>query len=135
MLRVWTCLCLLFSVLAVCGMVLGVWHSPIDLYGHPVPPGFANVVWRCSCWTRPLGIGRPLDEFLFTLVSVAAGAVVVMFLGLYFVYDTVRCVLLSASQHIFAGLKRTRDQKLSSGLMSCQLSLAVTVSSSRNMFC
>ena len=31
-------------------------------------------------------------------------------------------VLLSALQHIFAGLKRTRDQKLSSGLMSGQLS-------------
>ena len=27
------------------------------------------------------------------------------------------CVLLSALLHIFAGLKRTRDQKLSSGLM------------------
>ena len=35
-------------------------------------------------------------------------------------------VLLSALQHIFADLKRTRDQKLSSGLMSGQLSLAVT---------
>ena len=35
-------------------------------------------------------------------------------------------VLLSALLHIFAGLKRTRDQKLSSGLMSGQLSLAVT---------
>ena len=34
-------------------------------------------------------------------------------------------VLLSALQHVFAGLKRTRDQKLSSGLMSCQLSSAV----------
>ena len=22
------------------------------------------LVWPCSCWTRPLGIGRPLDEFL-----------------------------------------------------------------------
>ena len=45
-------------------------------------------------------------------------------------------VLLSALLHIFAGLKRTRErQKLSSGLMSCQLSFAVTVSSSRNMFC
>ena len=33
-------------------------------------------------------------------------------------------VLLSALQHIFAGLKRTRDQKLSSGLMSGQLNLA-----------
>ena len=32
-------------------------------------------------------------------------------------------VLLSALLHIFAGLKRTRDQKLSSGLMSGQLSL------------
>ena len=28
--------------------------------------------------------------------------------------------LLSASQHIFAGLMRTRDQKLSSVLMSCR---------------
>ena len=45
----------------------------------------------------------PEDHKRFTLVSVAAGAVVVMFLGLYFVYDTVRCVLLSALQHIFAG--------------------------------
>ena len=44
-------------------------------------------------------------------------------------------VLLSELLHIFAGLKRTRDQKLSSGLMSCQWSLAVTGSSSRNMFC
>ena len=35
-------------------------------------------------------------------------------------------VLLSALLHIFAGLKRTRDQKLSSGLMSGQLSLAIT---------
>ena len=34
--------------------------------------------------------------------------------------------LLSALQHIFAGLKRTRDQKLSSGLMSGQLNLAIT---------
>ena len=34
--------------------------------------------------------------------------------------------LLSALLHIFTGLKRTRDQKLSSGLMSGQLSLAVT---------
>ena len=34
-------------------------------------------------------------------------------------------VLLSALLHIFAGLKRTRDQKLSSGLMSGQLSLAI----------
>ena len=33
-------------------------------------------------------------------------------------------VLLSASLHTFAGLKRTRDQKLSSGLMSGQLNLA-----------
>ena len=33
-------------------------------------------------------------------------------------------VLLSASLHIFAGLKRTRDQKLSSGLKSGQLNLA-----------
>ena len=35
-------------------------------------------------------------------------------------------VPLSALQHIFAGLKRTRDQKLSSGLMSGQLSSAIT---------
>ena len=35
-------------------------------------------------------------------------------------------VLLSALQHIFVGLKRTRDQMLFSGLMSCQLSLAIT---------
>ena len=35
-------------------------------------------------------------------------------------------VLLSALQHIFASLKRTRDQKLSSGLMSSQLSSAIT---------
>ena len=35
-------------------------------------------------------------------------------------------VLLSVLQHIFVGLKRTRDQKLSSGLMSGQLSLAIT---------
>ena len=35
-------------------------------------------------------------------------------------------MLLSALQHIFAGLKRTRDQKLSSGLMSGQLSSAIT---------
>ena len=34
-------------------------------------------------------------------------------------------VLLSALQHIFAGLKRTRDQKLSSGLKSGQLNLVV----------
>ena len=33
-------------------------------------------------------------------------------------------MLLSALQHIFAGLKRTRDQKLSSGLKSGQLNLA-----------
>ena len=33
-------------------------------------------------------------------------------------------VLLSALQHIFAGLKRTRDQRLSSGLKSGQLNLA-----------
>ena len=33
----------------------------------------------------------PEDHKRFTLVCVAAGAVVVMFLGLYFVYDTVRC--------------------------------------------
>ena len=33
-------------------------------------------------------------------------------------------VPLSASQHIFAGLKRTRDQKLSSGLKSGQLNLS-----------
>ena len=160
----------------------------------------------------------PEDHKRFTLACVAAGAVVVMFLGLYFVYDTalravecvaahlrgfeedsrsevvfwidelsiefgcycficrgtcaVECVtahlrgfeedsrsevvfwieewsiefgrycfiveehvLLSALQHIFVGLKRTPDQKLSSGLKSGQLSLAVTVSSSRNMFC
>ena len=35
-------------------------------------------------------------------------------------------VLLCALLHIFVGLKRTRDQKLSSGLMSGQLSLAIT---------
>ena len=35
-------------------------------------------------------------------------------------------MLLSALQHIFGGLKKIRDQKLSSGLMSCQLSLAIT---------
>ena len=35
-------------------------------------------------------------------------------------------VLLSALLHIFAGLKRTRDQKLSSGLRSGQLNLAIT---------
>ena len=35
-------------------------------------------------------------------------------------------VLLSALLHIFAGLKKTRDQKLSSGLISGQLSLAIT---------
>ena len=44
-------------------------------------------------------------------------------------------VLLIPLQHIFAGLKRTQVQKLSSGLMSCQLSFAVTVSSSKNMCC
>ena len=33
-------------------------------------------------------------------------------------------MLLSALQHIFAGLKRTRDQKLSSGLKSGQLNLS-----------
>ena len=33
-------------------------------------------------------------------------------------------MLLSASQHIFAGLKKIRDQKLSSGLKSGQLNLA-----------
>ena len=35
-------------------------------------------------------------------------------------------VLLSTLLHIFTGLKRTRDQKLSSGLMSGHLSLAIT---------
>ena len=35
-------------------------------------------------------------------------------------------VLLSALQHIFVGLKWTRVQKLSSGLMSGQLILAIT---------
>eukprot|EP00450_Noctiluca_scintillans_P029453 CAMPEP_0194549464 /NCGR_PEP_ID=MMETSP0253-20130528/95220_1 /TAXON_ID=2966 /ORGANISM="Noctiluca scintillans" /LENGTH=399 /DNA_ID=CAMNT_0039396893 /DNA_START=22 /DNA_END=1219 /DNA_ORIENTATION=- len=35
-------------------------------------------------------------------------------------------VLLSALLHIFVGLKRTWDQKLSSGLMSGQLNLAIT---------
>ena len=35
-------------------------------------------------------------------------------------------VPLSASQHIFAGLMRTQDQKLSSPLMSGQLSSAIT---------
>ena len=35
-------------------------------------------------------------------------------------------VPLSASRHIFAGLKRTRDQRLCSGLMSGQLSSAIT---------
>ena len=35
-------------------------------------------------------------------------------------------VLLSVLQHFFVGLKRTRDQKLSSGLMSGQSSLAIT---------
>ena len=98
-------LCLLFSVLAVCGMVLGVWHAPIDLYGHPVPPDFANVVClMCWFWFGPAAAGLgllalgdlltnssvPEDHKRFTLVCVAAGAVVVMFLGLYFVYDTVR---------------------------------------------
>ena len=34
-------------------------------------------------------------------------------------------VLLNALQHIFAGSKRTRDQKLSSGLKSGQLNLSV----------
>ena len=41
-------------------------------------------------------------------------------------------VLLSALQHIFAGLKRTRDQKLSCGLMSGQLSLA-SLTTTRSM--
>ena len=36
------------------------------------------------------------------------------------------CVLLCALLHIFVGLKRTRDQKLASGLMSGQLSSAIT---------
>ena len=35
-------------------------------------------------------------------------------------------VLLSALLHIFAGLKRNRDQKLSTELMSGQWSLAIT---------
>ena len=35
-------------------------------------------------------------------------------------------MLLSASLHIFAGLKRTRDQKLSSELMNGKLSLDIT---------
>ena len=35
-------------------------------------------------------------------------------------------VLLSASLHIFVGLKRTWDQKLSSGVWSGQLNLAIT---------
>ena len=35
-------------------------------------------------------------------------------------------VLLSALQHIFVGVKWTRDQKLSSRLMSGQLILALT---------
>ena len=35
-------------------------------------------------------------------------------------------VLLSVFLHFFVGLKRTWDQKLSSGLMSGQLNLAVT---------
>ena len=41
-------------------------------------------------------------------------------------------VLLSALQHISAGLKRTRDQKLSSGLMSDQLGLASLVDVARD---
>ena len=45
-------------------------------------------------------------------------------------------VLLSALQHIFAGrLKRTRDQKLSSGLKSGSIEFGFTVSSSRSMCC
>ena len=36
-------------------------------------------------------------------------------------------VLLRAFQHIFVGVNRSRSKKLSSGLMSCQLSLALTV--------
>ena len=36
--------------------------------------------------------------------------------------------LLTAFQHIFAGLKRTRDQRLASGLKSGQWNLSVTVS-------
>ena len=35
-------------------------------------------------------------------------------------------MLLSALLHIFVGLQRTWDQKLSSGLMTGQLNLAVT---------
>ena len=104
-LPVWTYLCLLFSVLAVCGMVLGVWHAPIDLYGHPVPPDFANVAClMCWFWFGPAAAGLgflalgdlltnssvPEDHKRFTLVCVAAGAVVVVILGLYFVYETVR---------------------------------------------
>ena len=41
-------------------------------------------------------------------------------------------MLLSVLQHIFAGLKRTRDQKLSSGFMSGQLSLA-SLTTTRSM--
>ena len=117
-LHVWTCLSLLFSVLAVCDMVLGVWHAPIDLYGHPVRPDFANVACL-MCWfwfgSAAAGLGLlalghlltnssvPEDQKRFTLVCVAAGPVVVMILGLYFVYDIVRSSwwfsCLSSSRH------------------------------------
>ena len=60
-LPVWSCLSLLFSVLAVCGMVLGVWHASIDLYGHLVLPDFANVAClMCWFWFGPAAAGLGL---------------------------------------------------------------------------
>mmetsp|Transcript_23091 Transcript_23091/g.60715 ORF Transcript_23091/g.60715 Transcript_23091/m.60715 type:complete len:837 (-) Transcript_23091:126-2636(-) len=103
---VWTCLCLLFSILAVCGMVVGVQHTPIDFYNNAVPPDFGNVVCLlCWFWFGPMAGGFGLlalgdlltnssvseDSKRFTLVCVALGAVGAMVLGLYFAYDIMRC--------------------------------------------
>jgi len=102
----WTCLCLLLSVLAVCGMVLGVRHTPIDFYKNAVPPEFQNVVCLlCWFWFGPMAAGFGLlalgdlltnssvseDTKRFTLICVALGAVGAMLLGIYFSYDILRC--------------------------------------------
>ena len=124
-------LCLLFSVLAVCGMVLGVWHAPIDLYGHPVPPDFANVVClMCWFWFGPAAAGLgllalgdlltnssvPEDHKRFTLVCVAAGAVVVMFLGPLFCIR--HCASLASARNCTPNVVLSSGTNMFQGFLS-----------------
>ena len=91
----------------------GLWASLRPFCWRPLPRRyFAGLRSGVVFWIEEWSI-----EFVFTVSIVE------------------KHVLWSALRHIFAGLKRTRDQKLSSGLKSGHFEFVFTVTSSRNMSC